>query len=253
MDSVGDGQLSLLIEDVDLLGIESEGHALSGTDLGVRLDTSGNRIAVNIEIQENFSAEQLVDVAGCIELVSSFLKSLRGSQDVFRTDAEDNLLAVVVAVDHGLRLVSGKLDALAVEFEISLALRNPCGSIQEVHLRGSHEACDEEIAGVVIEVLRGIDLLNDTVLHNDDSGSQSHSLGLVMCDVDDGGAQSLVKLGNLGSHLNTELGIQVGQRLVHQEYLGASDDCTAHGDTLSLAAGKSLRLTVKEMGQVEDL
>jgi hypothetical protein len=57
MDSVGDGQLSLLIEDMDLLGIESEGHALSGTDLGVRLDTSGNRIAVNIEIQEYFSAE----------------------------------------------------------------------------------------------------------------------------------------------------------------------------------------------------
>ena len=74
-----------------------------------------------------------------------------------------------------------------------------------------------------------------------------------MCNVDDGGAQSLVQLCDLGSHLNTELSIQVGKRLVHKEYLRRTDDSTAHSDTLSLTAGQSLRLTVKEVGQVKDL
>ena len=74
-----------------------------------------------------------------------------------------------------------------------------------------------------------------------------------MGNVDNGGLQSLVKLGNLNTHLTSQLCIQVGQRLVHQEYLGAADNGTSHGNTLSLAAGKSLRLTVQQMLQVENL
>ena len=74
-----------------------------------------------------------------------------------------------------------------------------------------------------------------------------------MGNVDNGGLQSLVKLGNLNTHLSSQLCIQVGQRLVHQEYLGAADNGASHGNTLSLAAGKSLWLTVQQMLQVENL
>ena len=97
------------------------------------------------------------------------------------------------------------------------------------------------------------DLLNHAILHDDDSGAQGHSLCLVMGDIDDRDAESAVQLCDLSSHLNTELCIQVGQRLIHQEYLGVTDNCTAHGDTLSLTAGKSLRLAVKQLLQIKDL
>ena len=70
-----------------------------------------------------------------------------------------------------------------------------------------------------------------------------------MCYVDDSSAQSLMQLGNLSSHLYTKLCIQVGQRLIHQEYLRGTNDCTTHSYTLSLSTGKSLRLTVKELLQ----
>ena len=40
----------------------------------------------------------------------------------------------------------------------------------------------------VIQVLRSIDLLDETVLHNDDSRSHGHSLDLVVGNVDEGGA-----------------------------------------------------------------
>ena len=62
--------------------------------------------------------------------------------------------------------------------------------------------------------------------------------------IDDCGLQSLMELGNLNTHLNTQLGIQVGERLVHQKYLGITDNGAAHGHTLSLAAGKLTGLTV---------
>ena len=52
-------------------------------------------------------------------------------------------------------------------------------------------------------------LLNNSVFHNNDSGTKCHSLGLVMCYVDDGSAQSLMQFRNLGTHLYTKLCIQV--------------------------------------------
>ena len=74
-----------------------------------------------------------------------------------------------------------------------------------------------------------------------------------MCYIDDSGAQSLMQLGDLNTHLYTKLRIQVGQRLIHQEYLRVTNDCTAHSHTLSLTTGKSLRLTIKESCQIKDL
>ena len=62
-----------------------------------------------------------------------------------------------------------------------------------------------------------------------------------------------MKLGQLGTHLRTELCVQVGQRLVKEEDLGVTDNCTAQSNTLTLTAGQSGGLTVKQMRDVEDL
>ena len=73
-----------------------------------------------------------------------------------------------------------------------------------------------------------------------------------MSNVDDRCTKILMKLGNLDTHLNSQLCIQVGKRLVHKEYLRITNDSTTHGNTLSLSTGKSLRLTVKKFLKVED-
>ena len=67
----------------------------------------------------------------------------------------------------------------------------------------------EEVVGLIVKVLRCINLLNNAVLHNNDTGTKCHSLGLVMCYVDDGCFKSLMKLGDLNTHLNTEFSVQV--------------------------------------------
>ncbi len=63
----------------------------------------------------------------------------------------------------------------------------------------------------------------------------------------------MAKLNELGTHLVTKLGVQVGQRLVHQEYLGVTHDGAADGDALTLAARKRLRLTVEVLGDTQNL
>ena len=62
-----------------------------------------------------------------------------------------------------------------------------------------------------------------------------------------------MQLGKLGSHLCTQLSVQVGQRLVEKEYLRITNDRTTQCNTLSLTAGESLRLSVEQVSDVEDL
>ena len=88
--------------------------------------------------------------------------------------------------------------------------------------------------------------------HDDDAVAERHSLDLVVGDVDEGGVDLLAQLDDLRAHLVAELGVEVGQRLVHQEDLRVPDDGAADGDTLPLAAGQRLRLTVEVLGDVED-
>ena len=58
---------------------------------------------------------------------------------------------------------------------------------------------------------------------------------------------------SLGPHLIAQLGVQIGQRLIHQEHGGVTDDGTADGHTLALAAGQGLGLTVQILGDVQNL
>ena len=73
-----------------------------------------------------------------------------------------------------------------------------------------------------------------------------------MGNVNEGGAQFLVQLGNLGSHLGTELSVQVGQRFVQQEHFGFTNDSTAQRNTLALAAGQRLGFPVQQVGDVQN-
>ena len=58
---------------------------------------------------------------------------------------------------------------------------------------------------------------------------------------------------DLRTGLDAELGVEVRQRLVHEEDLRLTHDGAAHRDTLALTTGERLRLAVQVLGEVEDL
>ena len=236
---------------MNLGSLDTEGHFASGSCFRSRIDACGHVSAIDGEVQEYLCAEQLIDLDLCLDRGVALCDKLRIIIQVLRTDPEDNRLSDISAIHNLLRLLNRKMN-LSCCAKVKIAVRkNFC--IKEVHLRRSDESCREQVRRLVVQILRRIDLLHNTILHDDDSGTKGHSLRLVMRDIDDGCTQSLMQLGDLGSHLDTKLCIQVGERLIHQEDLRVTDNCTSHCDTLSLSAGKSLRLSVKQLLKVKDL
>ena len=106
---------------------------------------------------------------------------------------------------------------------------------------------------MIVNFLRSSYLLNESVLHDDDAVAQGHGLGLVMRDIYERRVDALSQLDELSSHLVPQFGVQVGERLVHQEDLRVSDDCASDRDSLALAAGESLRLSLQVLGDVQYL
>src|SRR5215217_7095465 len=99
---------------------------------------------------------------------------------------------------------------------------------------------------MVVHLLRRVDLLHLTVLEDDDPIGHRHGLGLVVGDVDARCPDPIVQLGDLRPHLHPELGVEVGERLVHKEGLRLADYGTPEGHPLPLATRERLRLPVEE-------
>ena len=127
------------------------------------------------------------------------------------------------------------------------------GARNDVHGRRADEARDEQVDGPVVEFERSPRLLDQPVLHHDDLVGHGHGLDLVVGDVDRRGLQALVQLLDLGAHLDAQLRVEIGQRLVEQEHLRIADDRAAHRHALPLAAGQLPRVTVEIGSQPQDV
>ena len=84
-------------------------------------------------------------------------------------------------------------------------------------------------------------------------GAHRHRLDLVVGDVDDGRLEALVEAGDLGAGLDAQLGVEVGERLVHQEDGRLADDRPTERDALALAAGQLLRLAIEQLLELDRL
>ena len=87
-----------------------------------------------------------------------------------------------------------------------------------------------------VEVLGRSDLLDDALAQDGDPVAEGHGLGLVVRDIDGRRVQPALQVGDLTAHLDPQLGVEVGERLVEQERGGLAHDGTSHGDALALAA-----------------
>jgi len=254
--SVGDGLLGVVVEDVDLSGIEANLDLVAHLALaGAGLDNSGELVVAVGEVQVGLCAEELGEFDGNINgTIGELSDESLIDMDVVGTDTEDNLLACVCKNFRLAALVLRQSDLAAfAEGEVGNAALVYQSSLAGVHLRSTDEGSNEEVCGILEEVLGSCDLLYEAVLHNNDTSTHGHSLGLVVGNVDEGGSQLDVQLGELGTHSGTELSIQVGEGLVEQEDLGVTNDSTTKGNTLSLTTGQSCGLSVEQVLNLEDL
>src|SRR5450756_1115338 len=82
--------------------------------------------------------------------------------------------------------------------------------LHHVHGRTADETADEEIDGVVVELLGRRHLLQLALAHHRHTVTHGHGLDLVVSDVDRGHAELVLQAADLGTHLHAELGVQIG-------------------------------------------
>ena len=96
------------------------------------------------------------------------------------------------------------------------------------------------------------DLLELAQAHHGDAVAERHRFDLIVSDVDRGHSDPLVQESDLRPHLGSQLGVEVRERLVHEEGLWLADERSTHGHSLPLATGKLPRLAIELLVQFED-
>ena len=169
----------------------------------------------------------------------------RGNQvEVLRADTQGHRVAGCCLEGCGGHRVDG-----AAEGDAAV----DCRQFQQVHGGGADEACNEDVLRAVVQFARGADLLQQAVLEDRDAVAHGQCLDLVVGHVHGGDTEAAGQRGDLRTGLHAKLGVEVGQRLIHEEDLWATHDRAAHGNTLALAAGECLRLAVKVVLEVQQL
>src|SRR5918996_4390055 len=199
------------IEDVKLLHGYGERDGVADADLLVGRQQGHDLVALGLGVDELLAAEVLDDVHLGREAHRVIFSAVR-QHDVFRPEADEHVRAVGTGVGRA-GLVAREHQLGAAEDEVLALGRRG----REVHGRRADEPGDEDVHRVVVELLRRAHLLEEAVAHHRDAVAHRHRFDLVVGDVDGGRAQALVKARDLGAGLHAQLGVEVRQRLVHEE------------------------------------
>ena len=107
-------------------------------------------------------------------------------------------------------------------------------SVQKI--RAADEARDERVGRVLVQVALRADLLHLTVGHDDQAIGHGQRLFLVVRDHHGGEPELLLQLADLDAHFMSQLGIEIGQRLIEQQDVGFDYQGARQGDALLLPA-----------------
>ena len=122
-------------------------------------------------------------------------------------------------------------------------------ALNQIHRRAADKACDKGIGGVGIDLIRGADLLDRALVHDDDPVGQCHRLDLVMRHIDRGDFQLALQMLDLHPHAGAQLGVKVRQRFIHQEHLRRAHHGAGKGGALALATRQSAGFAIQIAAQ----
>jgi hypothetical protein len=115
----------------------------------------------------------------------------------------------------------------------------------------AHEVGDEQGARLAVELLRRSLLLDHAVVEQQDPVRHCHRLVLVVRDDERGQAHLQDQLAQPRARLLAQLGVEVGERLVHQDDGRVVDQCARDRDPLLLPAGELVRQARAEVPEAE--
>ena len=142
------------------------------------------------------------------------------------------------------RPAAGQLDD-----ELVADSRHPAGD--RVHRWAPDELRHEQVGRARVDRVRRADLLQHAAAHHHDPVAHRHRLDLVVRHVQDRRRQAALQLHELRAHLHPQLGVEVGERLVHQEHRGPAHDRAGECDALPLPTREFRGLAIEILAEVE--
>ena len=124
-------------------------------------------------------------------------------------------------------------------------------SVHEIDI--PHEGRDELIRRFFVDLDGGPDLLDQAVLHHDETVGDRHGLELVVRHEDRRDVKPLLELPDLLAHHEPEVRIEVGEGLVEQQDLRFETERPGKGDALLLAAGELVDHPIAERPQFDHI
>ena len=94
---------------------------------------------------------------------------------------------------------------------------------------------------------RRIVLLQIAAVHHGHLVCHGHGLELVVRHIDNRRLQVLMEPLDFGPHLRAQLGVEIGERFVHQEYRGVANEGAAQGHALLLSARELTRPALEQV------
>jgi len=128
-------------------------------------------------------------------------------RNVLRADTEGDRLADIRG--QHLLLLGGNLEAEGTFIYINVGTIGFNCSFEEVHGRGADETGNKLVLGIVVQVERPTDLLDDTELHDDDYVCHGQGFNLVVGYVNHRCLEAVVQRGDLCAHLDTKFCVEV--------------------------------------------
>ena len=123
--------------------------------------------------------------------------------------------------------------------------------LKEVHAGAAEERRHEGVGRSLVELFWRGDLLELATRHDSDPMAHRHRLDLVVRHVDGGGAEPSLEAHDVSSGLHTKLGVEIGERLIHQEHLWISHDGPGECDSLALPARELAGLAIEQLAETE--
>src|SRR5690606_13184747 len=117
----------------------------------------------------------------------------------------------------------------------------------------AHEIRDVRVQWPREKLFGRAHLADGAVAHHYDAVRKRQRLLLVVCDIYGRGADQIVDAADFRAHLETQLRVEIGERLVHQHQPRLDDDSTRNGDTLLLAARELTRQLGRLFTQAHDV
>ena len=106
------------------------------------------------------------------------------------------------------------------------------------------EVCNEGVIWTGVNTLGAFDLLNIALVHHRDAVGDGQCLLLIVGDVYGSDADVLLDFADRLAHLDAQLCVEVGERLVHEQHLRLHDDGARQRHALLLPAGELVRIAV---------